>query len=47
MQFTVYLVSILIDNNIPIYYKGRREEPGNYRPVSLYAVPQKIMKIYP
>ncbi|KFP59555.1 hypothetical protein N322_03493, partial [Cariama cristata] len=31
-------------NIVTIFEKGRKEEPGNYQPISLTSVPEKIME---
>ncbi|KFV77947.1 RNA-directed DNA polymerase from mobile element jockey, partial [Struthio camelus australis] len=31
-------------NVTPVFQKGKEEEPGNYRPVSLTSIPGKVME---
>ncbi|KFO73683.1 RNA-directed DNA polymerase from mobile element jockey, partial [Cuculus canorus] len=33
-----------VANDVPIYKNGCREDPGNFRPVSLTSVPGKVME---
>ena len=40
----LWLSGEILDEVTPIYKKGSKKDPGNYRPVSLTSVPGKIME---
>jgi len=41
-HFPLFLTSRM--GHTPVFKKGKKEDPGNYRPLSLSSIPGKVMK---